>query len=91
MNLIITDAKNRDLIQNSLIAEGVADPESFAWIQWMRYYWEDDQIVVKMLNFDNEFTYEYLGEFSRLILTPLSDRCIITVCSALNLYQGAAP
>ena len=57
----------------------------------MRYYWEDDQIVVKMLNYDNEFTYEYLGEFSRLILTPLSDRCMITVCSALNLYQGAAP
>ena len=91
INLVITDTCNRDSIQEQLLAGGIADPESFEWIRQMRYYWEDDQIVVKLLNYDNEFTYEYLGDFERLIITPLTNRCFMTISSAVNLFQGAAP
>lgn len=81
----------RDII-DSMNQEGVENITDFRWQQQLRFYREDEnEIVSKQVNAKLPYGYEYIGAATRLVITPLTDRCWMTITGALGIKMGAAP
>ncbi|KAL0222245.1 hypothetical protein RCL1_002099 [Eukaryota sp. TZLM3-RCL] len=89
-SLIVIDVHNRDIV-TKMASEGVSSLEDFMWISQLRYYYEQSTIMIKQVTATVEYGYEYLGNTGRLVITPLTDRCYMTLMSALQLNLGGAP
>jgi dynein heavy chain len=90
--LITLDVHNRDIV-TGLIAARVSSPQDFEWGKQLRYYWDSelDTCVVKMSSATFNYGYEYLGCSPRLVITPLTDRCYLTLTGAMQLNLGGSP
>ncbi|KAJ3101998.1 Dynein heavy chain 6, axonemal [Phlyctochytrium planicorne] len=90
--LITIDVHNRDIIEGLSKAKvsGLAD---FEWMKQLRYYWDvdSDNCTIKMSSSSFSYGYEYLGCSPRLVITPLTDRCYLTLTGAMQLNLGGSP
>jgi dynein heavy chain len=90
--LITMDVHGRDCV-HKLIAQKCEGPGAFLWQQQLRFYWaqESRDVNIKICDYRTMYTYEYVGNTGRLVITPLTDRCYITLTTALRLFLGGAP
>lgn len=67
--------------------------ENFNWNKQLRYYFETEiqDCVARQTNTRFLYSYEYLGNGPRLVITPLTDNCYMTLTGALHLNYGGAP
>lgn len=82
--LIVIAVHNNDVVKE-MIEDNIKDVNAFEWQSQMRYVWNTEKniIDVKMMSTSLEYGYEYLGNTTRLVITPLTDRCYRTLMSAL--------
>lgn len=54
----------------------VTNSQAFAWLSQLRHRWDDKSrhCYVNICDAQFQFSYEYLGNTNRLVITPLTDR-----------------
>ena len=90
--LIIIDVHARDII-DTFVRDSILDEREFAWESQLRFYWlrNEDDLFAKQCTYKTAFGYEYMGLNGRLVITPLTDRCYMTLTQALSFRLGGAP
>ncbi|CDI85908.1 hypothetical protein EPH_0064790 [Eimeria praecox] len=90
--LIILDVHARDLVER-FVQNAVFSANSFEWESQLRFYWDIsiDDIEIRQCTGQFRYGYEYQGLNGHLVITPLTDRCIMTLTTALTFCLGGAP
>ncbi|KAL0484096.1 dynein heavy chain, partial [Acrasis kona] len=90
--LITMEVHAREVI-DKLIKAKVSSEQSFDWKKQLIFVWneERDTCVVKQTSAEIEYDYEYIGNGGRLVITPLTERCYMTLTTAIQLCRGGNP
>nr|XP_023488506.1 dynein heavy chain 14, axonemal isoform X2 [Equus caballus] len=90
--LLTLYAHCRDRVRD-LLLKNIFSAEDFEWTRHLQYKWDEKQKLCYVSQGDASFTYgyEYLGCTPRLAVTPLTDRCWLTLTGALKLNLGGCP
>lgn len=91
-SLIIIDVHARDIVDR-FVRDSILDAREFEWESQLRFYWRNNlnDVSIEQCTGKFRYGYEYQGLNGRLVITPLTDRCVMTLTTALTFYLGGAP
>merc|ERR1719334_3065526 len=88
--LIVIEVHAREVLRK-LIDENIDSENDFEWFSQMKFFAKkdqdkteitaDDNLLIKIVNAEFDYDWEYLGASDRLVVTPLTDRCYLTLTS----------
>ncbi|XP_071659244.1 dynein axonemal heavy chain 9-like [Patagioenas fasciata] len=92
MTICTIDVRARDVVAK-MIAQKVDNAQAFIWLSQLRHRWSDEErhCFANICDAQFLYSYEYLGNTPRLVITPLTDRCYITLTQSLHLTMSGAP
>ncbi|XP_075576162.1 dynein axonemal heavy chain 17 isoform X2 [Pelecanus crispus] len=92
MTICTIDVHARDVVAKLILAK-VESAQAFSWQSQLRHRWDEGRrhCYANICDAQLQYSYEYLGNTSRLVITPLTDRCYITLTQSLHLFMGGAP
>ncbi|XP_010006976.1 PREDICTED: dynein heavy chain 17, axonemal [Chaetura pelagica] len=92
MTICTIDVHARDVVAKMILAK-VENAQAFTWQSQLRHRWDErhKHCYANICDAQLRYSYEYLGNTPRLVITPLTDRCYITLTQSLHLNMGGAP
>ncbi|KAL4687709.1 hypothetical protein H8959_019837 [Pygathrix nigripes] len=95
MTICTIDVHARDVVAKMILRLilQVESSQAFTWQAQLRHRWDEEKrhCFANICDAQFQYSYEYLGNTPRLVITPLTDRCYITLTQSLHLIMGGAP
>eukprot|EP01083_Nonionella_stella_P094396 264803_1 len=94
---LITELVHQRDVTRELIQKNISDPNDFEWLYHMRFYWNPahenllEKLEIRISRASFFYGFEYLGVTEKLVQTPLTDRCYLTLAEALHARLGGNP
>ena len=80
MTICTIDVHARDVVAK-LIQQKIDNAQAFAWLSQLRHRWDDGNghCFANICDAQFKYSYEYLGNTPRLVITPLTDRYVNSI------------
>lgn len=76
-----------------LMKHNITNINDWHWMQQLKFYinTRTDEISIKIVNAEFEYSYEFLGNYNKLVYTSLTHNCYLTLTQAMYLGLGGNP
>ncbi|XP_055023019.1 cytoplasmic dynein 2 heavy chain 1 [Boleophthalmus pectinirostris] len=92
LKALILDIIHNVSVVKQLSQEGITSTNAWAWKKQLRFYMEADKCChIQMVDAQFNYTYEYQGNAAKLVHTPLTDKCYLTLTQAMEMGLGGNP
>ncbi|CAF3829455.1 unnamed protein product, partial [Rotaria magnacalcarata] len=88
--LIMDTVHNMDVVQQLKVGR-VRNVYDWLWQKQLRFYLENNKAIIKMVDAQFNYTYEYQGNAQKLVHTPLTDKCYLTLTQGMHMGFGGNP
>ena len=94
---LITELVHQRDATRVMMSNNVRSAKDFEWLYQQRFYYYPEEkdllkrCTIEMANAKFFYGFEYLGVSDRLVQTPLTDRCYLTLTQALQARLGGSP
>ena len=76
---LILDLIHHIDVVDQLMANKAKGVNCWTWQRQLRFYLVNGGIVLRQVSSEFEYTYEYQGNYAKLVHTPLTDKCYLTL------------
>ncbi|VDN17047.1 unnamed protein product [Gongylonema pulchrum] len=92
LKALILDVIHNISVIDELIANVPCTKLSWAWQKQLRFYLASgERVILRHVDTQFYYTYEYQGNAAKLVHTPLTDKCYLTLTQALSMGLGGNP
>ena len=79
-------------VVDQLLAENCKNLGDWTWQRQLRFYMDKSGMaVIRMVDAQFNYTYEYQGNAPKLVHTPLTDKCYLTLTQGMFMGFGGNP
>nr|CAD2185458.1 unnamed protein product [Meloidogyne enterolobii] len=79
------------ILDQLVVAENNQSVICWTWRRQLRFYLVSGLVIVRHADHEFNYSYEYQGNAQKLVNTPLTDKCYLTLTHALAMGLGGNP
>ncbi|XP_069747277.1 cytoplasmic dynein 2 heavy chain 1 isoform X4 [Narcine bancroftii] len=92
LKALILDVVHNIEIVKQLNQAQISSTSDWVWKKQLRFYIKpDNNCYIQMVDAEFQYTYEYQGNAPKLVHTPLTDKCYLTLTQAMKMGLGGNP
>lgn len=88
---LILDVIHQISLVELLITNNTSSVNDWNWHKQLKFVEEPSGIKLAMANSTFDYTFEYQGNAQKLVYTPLTDKCYLTLTQAMQMGLGGNP